>query len=138
MEKTMRKNKEKIETANAPSAIGPYSQAIVAPDHAAFVFVSGQLPIDPKTGKIIDGDIKAMTRQVIHNLEAILKASGSSLENIVRTDVFLTDLKRDFPTMNEEYAAHFKGPTAPARQTVQVSALPLGSPIEISCIAFRL
>jgi len=133
----MSKNKEKIETTQAPSAIGPYSQAIVAPQHAELIFVSGQLPVDPKKGILIEGDMKALTRQVIHNLEAILIAAGSSIANVVRTDVFLKDLKRDFASMNEEYATHFKGSAAPARQTVQVSELPMGSPIEISCIAFR-
>jgi 2-iminobutanoate/2-iminopropanoate deaminase len=133
----MSNTKAKIDTKNAPRAIGPYSQAITTQAHAEFIFVSGQLPIDPKTGKLIEGDIKAMTKQVIDNLEAILSAADSSLESVVRTDVFLKDLKKDFAAMNEEYAARFTGSAAPARQTVQVSELPLSSPIEISCIAIK-
>lgn len=125
----------KIETTEAPKALGPYSQAImVAPGHA-LIFVSGQLPIDPKVGKLISGDIKVLTKQVINNIEAILKAAGSSLHKVVRTDVFLKDLK-DFVAMNEEYAKRFGGTTPPARQTIQVADLPMGSPIEISCIAY--
>jgi len=127
----------KIETGNAPKAIGPYSQGIEVSAGLALLFVSGQLPIDPQTGKLVEGDIQAMTRQVIANIEAILKAGGSSLLSVVRTDIFLTDLKRDFSGMNAEYALHFTGIHLPARQTVQVAALPMGSPIEISCIAAR-
>jgi len=126
---------EKIETLNAPQAIGPYSQGI-AVINASFIFVSGQLPVDPSTGKLVEGDIKEMTKQVINNLEAILVAGGSSLQQVVRTDVFLKDIKKDFALMNEEYAKRFGSP-APARQTIQVSELPMGSPIEISCIAVR-
>lgn len=122
---------KKIETSQAPKALGPYSQAIVS---NGLCFVSGQLPIDPKTGKLIEGDIRQMTRQVINNLEAILVASGSGLELVVRTDVFLKDLQ-DFQAMNEEYAKCFSQETPPARQTIQVADLPKSSPIEISCIA---
>jgi 2-iminobutanoate/2-iminopropanoate deaminase len=122
----------KVKTANAPAAIGPYSQAIVA---NGCVYVSGQLPIDPRLGILSEGDIKTLTTLVIDNLEAILVAAGSSLEKVVRTDVFLKDLKKDFAAMNEIYASRFSISQPPARQTVQVSELPLGSPIEISCIA---
>ena len=124
----------KIETDEAPKAIGPYSQGIVIASSQSLVFISGQLPIDPKTGKFVDGDIKKMTQQVIENLKAILRASGCTLMNVVRTDVFLKDLK-DFPAVNEEYSRHFNGPITPARQTIQVVDLPMGAPIEISCIA---
>lgn len=127
---------KKIETAKAPKALGPYSQAIEAPTANSMVFVSGQLPIDPATGHLIEGDIKTLTKQVIANLEAILSESGYSLSSVVRTDVFLQDLK-DFAAFNEEYAKHFHGNITPARQTIQVAALPLGSPIEISCIAVK-
>jgi 2-iminobutanoate/2-iminopropanoate deaminase len=129
------KKLRKIETTQAPKAIGPYSQAIVIEAGQKLVFVSGQLPIDPETGKLIDGDMRAMTKQVIDNLEAVLKASGSSLKQVVRTDVFLKDLLADFATMNEVYASHFSGETTPARQTIQAAALPMGSRVEISCVA---
>lgn len=125
---------KKIETLKAPKAIGPYSQAIVSNGGQSLVFVSGQLPIDPQTGKLMEGDIRVLTNRVIENIQEILLAAGSRLENVVRVDIFLIDLKKDFSLMNEEYSKHFSS-TAPARQTVQVSALPLGSPIEISCIA---
>lgn len=122
---------KKIETAKAPEALGPYSQAVKVD---TLVFVSGQLPIDPKTMQMVEGDIGILTERIIRNLEAILAASGSSLDKVVRCDVFLTDLKH-FKAMNEEYNKHFKGQCPPARQTVQVAALPMNSPIEISCIA---
>lgn len=125
---------KKIETEHAPKALGPYSQGVVLTEAGRLIFVSGQLPIDSKTGKLIEGDIKAMTKQVIDNLEAILQEGGSNLNLVLRTDVFLKDLN-DFASMNEEYAKRFNGSITPARQTIQVAALPLGSPIEISCIA---
>lgn len=121
---------QKIETSNAPQALGPYSQAVKAGN---LVFVSGQLPFDISTGKLIEGTIPEMTLKVIDHLEAILKSSGSSLDKVVRCDVFLTDLK-NFKEMNEAYATRFNSSIPPARQTIQVSALPLNSPIEISCI----
>lgn len=123
---------KRIETDKAPKAIGPYSQGVISKDK--LIYVSGQLPIDPTTGTLIQGDIQLLTQQVIKNIEAILIAGGSSLDHVIRTEVFMIDLK-EFKAMNEEYARHFKGPTFPARQTVQVAQLPLGSPIEISCIA---
>jgi 2-iminobutanoate/2-iminopropanoate deaminase len=128
---------KKIETSQAPAAIGPYSQGIVTTldPHQKMIFVSGMLPINPETGKLIEGDIQILTRQVMQNLEAILKAAGSSLAHVVRTDVFLKDLKADFSKMNEEYGRWFTDGVPPARQTIQVSDLPLGSKIEISCIA---
>lgn len=122
---------EKIETNDAPQALGPYSQAVKANN---LVFVSGQIPIDLSTGKLLESGIKEQTTLVIRNLEAILLASGSSLQKVVKCEVFLTDLV-NFKAMNEEYAKHFKGNCPPARQTIQVAALPMGSPIEISCIA---
>lgn len=126
---------KKIVTDKAPSAIGPYSQAIVVQENHSLVFVSGQLPIDLKTGELIEGNIKAMTKQILDNIEAILIASSSSLYNVVKTEVFLKDLKKDFNEMNEEYTKHFNPKIPPARQTIQVADLPKGSPIEISCIA---
>jgi len=125
---------KKIETSEAPKVIGPYSQAVISGSHN-IIFVSGQLPVDPKTGMLIQGDMQTLTTRVINNLEAILHASGSSLQNVLRTDVFMTDLK-EFSKMNEIYAQRFNGDVLPARQTVQISALPLGASIEISCIAF--
>lgn len=129
--------KKKIETSGAPKAIGPYSQGISVESNARLLFISGQLPVNPETGQIVEGDIQAKTHQVIKNLEAILNAAGSGLEDVVRTDVFLKDLKNDFKPMNEEYAKFFNGNAPPARQTIQVSELPMGAPIEISCIAIR-
>lgn len=128
-------NLKKIATEEAPKAIGPYSQAIIVAPNQTLVFVSGQLPFDPKTGQLIDGDIATLTRQTLDNIEAILQASNSSLDLVVRTDVFLKDLPRDFSAMNQEYAKRFHPERPPARQTIQVADLPKGSPIEISCVA---
>lgn len=119
-------------TAQAPAAIGPYSQGIATGN---LLFVSGQLPIDPATGKMIDGDIGAKTQQILKNIAAIAKEAGTELKNTVKTTIFLTDLA-DFQAVNAAYASHF--PEAPpARSTVQVAALPLGSKIEIECILAR-
>jgi 2-iminobutanoate/2-iminopropanoate deaminase len=124
---------KKIETAKAPKAIGPYSQAVAA---QPFLFVSGQLPVDPATGKIVDGDIGVKTRQVLRNIQAILEEAGFKVEDVVRAEIFLMDLK-DFQAVNQVYGELFAGATPPARQTIQVAGLPLGSPIEISCIAIK-
>ena len=121
--------KKSITTEHAPSAIGPYSQAIAAGN---LVFISGQLPIDPTTGKLIDGTISTKTHQVLHNLQAIAQEAGGDLAGIVKTTIFLTDLA-DFKEVNAAYAEHFPT-TPPARSTVQVAALPLGSNIEIEAI----
>lgn len=123
---------EKVETKSAPKALGPYSQAIKAGD---FLFVSGQLPMIAATGQLMQGSIEEMTEQVLKNLEAIVLAAGGELKHAVRCEVFLTDLK-DFQKVNAVYAAWFPGDHPPARQTIQVAALPMGSPIEISCIVF--
>jgi 2-iminobutanoate/2-iminopropanoate deaminase len=123
----------KIETEGAPKAIGPYSQA-VATEH--FIFVSGQIPIEPKSGKIIDQTIQGQTRQVLDNLEAILKADGLSLENVIRTEIYVKEID-DFQIINTIYAERFSHPIKPARQLMQVARLPLDSLIEISCIALR-
>lgn len=125
----------KIETEQAPRPVGPYSQGIVTNQGASLFFVSGQLPMDPKTGKLIEGDMKVLTTQVIDNIEAILKAAGTSLDKVVKTEVFLKDIEKDFVSMNAIYKERFTSSPQPARQTVQVSELPLRSPIEISCIA---
>lgn len=122
----------KIETDQAPSAIGPYSQAICAGD---YVFVSGQIAIDPSLGKLVGETIEEQTIQVLKNIEAILVAKGLTLENVVKTEVYLKDLK-DFSEMNSLYGEKFSFSIKPARATVQVSKLPLDALIEISCVAF--
>jgi 2-iminobutanoate/2-iminopropanoate deaminase len=124
-------NKSVVSTPNAPSAIGPYSQAIRAGD---LLFVSGQIPIDPLTGKLIeDATIQAQTRRVMENLIAIVRASGGSVENIVRTTVFLRDMN-DFGEMNSVYGEYFQS-VPPARSTIQAARLPRDVAVEIDCIA---
>lgn len=122
--------REIIETRNAPSPIGPYSQAIRA---HGFVFVSGQIPIDPHSGQLVDGGIAAQTRQVIKNISAILEEAGSGLENVVKTTVFLTNLD-DFGVFNQAYGEYFAD-VKPARATVQVTRLPKEVLVEIEAIA---
>jgi len=120
-----------ISTPTAPSAIGPYSQAIQAGN---FLFVSGQIPINPSTGQLIeDTGIKAQTRRVLENVSAIVRAAGGSLDNIVRTTVFLRDMN-DFAEMNSVYAEYFQS-APPARSTVQAARLPRDVAVEIDCIA---
>lgn len=126
---------KQITTDTAPSAIGPYSQALIIQGNHSLVFVSGQLPIDPQTGELIQGDIQILTRQTLDHIEAILIASSSCLYNVVKTEVFLKNLKRDFMGMNEEYAKRFNPNAPPCRQTIEVAGLPKDSLIEISCIA---
>jgi 2-iminobutanoate/2-iminopropanoate deaminase len=120
-----------IRTDDAPAPVGPYSQAIQYND---LVFVSGQIPLDPKTGKIVGGEIEDETRQVLSNLKAVLEASGASLANVVKATVYLTDMSL-FPRVNAIYAEYFDSDPAPARATVEVSALPLGAHVEIDAIA---
>jgi 2-iminobutanoate/2-iminopropanoate deaminase len=121
-----------ISTEQAPAALGPYSQAVVAGD---FVFASGQLPIDPATGQMVEGDVAAMTRQVFRNVEAVLAAAGSSLGHVVKITVFLADLN-DFQTMNGAYAEFFPE-NPPARSTIQVARLPRDARIEIEVVALK-
>ena len=124
-------NKTVISTPDAPSAIGPYSQAIRAGD---LLFVSGQIPIDPSTGKLIEQtDIKAQTHRVLENVSAILRAAGASIENVVRTTVFLRNMS-DFADMNSVYAEYFRT-APPARSTVEAARLPRDVSVEIDCIA---
>jgi len=123
-------SKEAVETDNAPKAIGPYVQAIKA---NGFVYTAGQIPLDPKTGNIVGSDISAQTRQVLENLKAVLAASGSSLDQVVKATVFLKSMA-DFAAMNEVYA-HYLGNAKPARTTVAVAELPRGALIEIDFIA---
>ena len=122
--------KKIISTSEAPAAIGPYSQAVRSGN---FLFCSGQIPLDPKSGQIVSGDIATQTRRVLDNVGAVLKAEGLTFENIVKTTIFLTDLG-DFQTVNEIYGSYFKQ-QPPARSTVQVSALPKGAKVEIEVIA---
>ncbi|WP_068469105.1 RidA family protein [Candidatus Protochlamydia phocaeensis] len=122
----------KIETSHAPKAIGPYSQAILA--NQKLLFISGQLPIDPATGKLVESNVSFQANRVLNNLEAILKAAGCTFKDVVRCDVFLKDLN-DFSLVNEEYGKRFTHAHPPARQTIQVARLPLDALIEISCIA---
>lgn len=125
---------KKIDTEQAPKAIGPYSQAIIVPAGKELIFVSGQLPLDPASGALVQGDIRVLTKRVLDNIEAILKASGSSLHLMVRVDIFMKNLK-DFNDMNEEYATRVNPEKSPARQTIEVAALPKGAMIEMSCVA---
>jgi 2-iminobutanoate/2-iminopropanoate deaminase len=122
--------KKIISTSEAPAAIGPYSQAVRSGN---FLFCSGQIPLDPKSGQIVSGDTATQTRRVLDNIGAVLEAEGLVFENIVKTTIFLTDLG-DFQIVNEIYGSYFKQ-QPPARSTVQVSALPKGAKVEIEVIA---
>ena len=122
---------QKINTDKAPAPIGPYSQAILV--DGKFLYTAGQIPIDPATGKLVEGDIKAQTRQVLKNLEAILTAGGASLAGVIKTTVFLKDMN-EFAAMNEVYA-EFLTASSPARSTVEVARLPRDVHVEIEAIA---
>ena len=124
--------KKVISTENAPKAVGPYSQAVWAGD---LLFVSGQLPIDPQTGKFVSDDVKEQTRQVFDNIGAILQSAGLGYENIVKATVYLVDMN-DFAAMNEVYASFFAR-DFPARAAFQVVKLPLGAKVEIEAIAVK-
>jgi 2-iminobutanoate/2-iminopropanoate deaminase len=125
-------NHKIIKTESAPSAIGPYSQAVCAGN---MVFVSGQLGIEPKTGQLVEGGIKAQTRQSFENIKAILSEASLTTANIVQVQVFLADIK-DFAAMNEIYATYFK-PPYPARAAIQAAALPKGGLVEIMAVAVK-
>lgn len=122
--------KQAISTSRAPAAIGPYSQAITA---NGFAFLSGQIPLDPSTGTIIEAGIEAQTERVLENLKAVLEASGSSLNDVVKTTVYLKDMS-EFAAMNAVYARYFTE-TPPARATVEAARLPKDVRVEIDCIA---
>lgn len=126
----VKKMKQVISTEKAPSAIGPYSQAIRIGN---LVFCSGQIPIDPATGEFVSGGIKEQTEQVLKNLTAVLESAGATLQNVVKTTVFLADMN-DFAAMNEVYARFFSD-NKPARSTVQAARLPRDAKVEIECIA---
>lgn len=122
--------RQAVSTSSAPKAIGPYSQAIRA---GSLLFVSGQVPIDPATGNLVEGDIAVQTRRVFDNIGAILEAAGASFDHVVRTTVYLADMN-DFAAMNEVYGTYFSSP-APARATVQAARLPKDARVEIDVIA---
>jgi len=125
--------KKQIATTNAPAAIGPYSQGV---ECGNLVFVSGQIPVNPATGEIVKGDIKAQTAQVFENIKAVLAQAGCALSDIVKTTVFITDIA-DFGAMNEVYATYIKDCVLPARSAFQVVNLPKGANVEIEVIACK-
>src|SRR5690606_2384179 len=121
-----------VDTAEAPKAIGPYSQAVV---HGGLDVCSGQIPLDPATGEIVGGgDVRLEVEQVMKNLRAVLEAAGSDLEHVLKATIFVTDLAH-FATVNEVYGAHVSRERPPARATVQVAALPRGAQVEIEVVA---
>jgi 2-iminobutanoate/2-iminopropanoate deaminase len=124
--------REQIATSSAPAAIGPYSQAIASGN---LVFASGQIALDPANGQLAQGDVREQTRRVLENLKAVLSAAGSSLEQVVKTTVFLTRMA-DFAAMNEVYAEYFSQ-FPPARSTIAVAELPRGAQVEIEAVALR-
>ena len=123
--------KKIIKTENAPKPIGPYNQAVIAGN---YMFISGQIALNPKNGELITGEIKKETTQVMENLKAILSEASLTFENVVKTTIFLSDMN-DFSSVNEIYGSYLNNSTAPARETVQVSKLPVGVNAEISMIA---
>ena len=123
--------RETISTDRAPAAIGPYAQANRL---GGFVFTSGQIPLDPATGELIQGPIEAQTERALENLKAVLEAAGTDLDRVVKTTVFLADIG-DFAKMNDVYARHFTGAMLPSRSAVQAAALPKGALVEIEAIA---
>lgn len=127
------KMKKIIQTSNAPSPIGPYNQAVMAGN---ILFTSGQIAIDPKTGNLVQDDIKTETKVVMENLKAVLSEAGMSFENVVKTSIFISDM-HNFAQINEVYAAYFDEASAPARETVEVANLPKFVNVEISMIAVK-
>ncbi len=125
-------SREIVDAAGAPAAVGAYSHAVKAGD---LLFCSGQIPLDPATGQVVEGDIEVQTRRVLDNLAAVLQAGGSSLDRVVKTTIFLADMN-DFATVNGIYAEYFKE-EPPARATVEVSRLPRDVRVEIEAIALR-
>ena len=123
--------KQRIRSEHAPAAIGPYSQAISA---GGFIYTAGQLGLDPATGTLVEGGIAEQTRRVLDNLRSILESAGTSLDNVVKSTVFLSDMS-NFAAMNEVYKQYFNSDAPPARSTVQAAALPLGAMVEIECVA---
>lgn len=124
---------EAVHCDGAPKAIGPYSQAVSA---GGFVFVSGQIGMDPSSGTIVEGGVREQTMRALKNITAILESCGVSMENVVKADVFLKDMD-DFAAVNDVYASFFPGDVKPSRAAVQVSKLPRDVLVEISCVAYR-
>ncbi|MGB4376338.1 MAG: RidA family protein [bacterium] len=122
--------KESIRTEKAPAPVGPYSQAVRAGN---LLFLSGQIALDPATGQLVDGDVREHTKRIMENLKAVLEGAGATLDHVVKTTIFLTDMG-DFAAVNEVYGSYFAA-VPPARSCVQVAALPKGVPIEIEMIA---
>lgn len=125
--------KKIITTIYAPAPIGPYNQAVLAGNT---LYISGQIPIDPKTGELVSGDIKKETEQSMQNLKAILTEAGMTFENVVKSSIFVKDMHQ-FAQINEVYGAYFDADTAPARETVEVANLPKFVNVEISMIALK-
>ncbi|RAJ09992.1 RidA family protein [Arenibacter echinorum] len=125
--------KKIVTTTNAPAPIGPYNQAVLAGNT---LYISGQIPIDPKTGDLVSGDIKKETEQSMQNLKAILTEAGMTFENVVKSSIFVKDMHQ-FSQINEVYGAYFDADTAPARETVEVANLPKFVNVEISMIAIK-
>lgn len=125
--------KKIINTSKAPAPIGPYNQAVLV---NGILYVSGQVPMDPSTGKLVEGDIKKETRQCMENLKAILEEAGMSFEDVVKASIFIKDMHQ-FSQINEVYGSYFDADTAPARETVEVANLPRFVNVEISMIAIK-
>lgn len=123
---------EKVISKNAPSAVGPYSQAV---KYGNLIFCSGQIGLDPKTNELVSGGVIDQTKQVIKNLDAVLNKAGSGLEKVLQTTIYITDMSK-YVQINALYGEFFKSEPLPARATVEVSSLPKGAEIEISCIAY--
>jgi 2-iminobutanoate/2-iminopropanoate deaminase len=121
-----------VSTSSAPAAIGPYSQAVIATGTRT-IYCSGQIPLDPQSGQLVEGDVETQTHRIMQNLSAVLQAAGASLEAVVKTTIFLTDLG-SFAKVNQVYGSYFPQ-TPPARSTVQVAALPRGAAVEIEAVA---
>ena len=119
-----------VSTDKAPAAVGPYSQAVVA---GQFVFVSGQIPLDPETGQVVGDDTAGQTEQALKNLKAVLQAAGSSLQRVVKVTLYIKDMA-SFPAVNEVYSRYFKGEVLPARACVEVSSLPKGVLVEVEAV----
>lgn len=125
--------KKIINTSDAPAPIGPYNQAVLSGNT---LYISGQIPIDPTTGKLIEGDIKEETKQSMENLKAILAEAGMNFENVVKSSIFLKDMNQ-FAQVNEVYGSYFNSETAPARETIEVANLPKFVNVEISMISVK-
>ena len=122
---------KEVRTDRAPAPGGPYSQAVI---HGGIVYCAGQIPIDPATGQVVEGEIEAQASRVFANLRAVLEAAGSGVERVLRTSIYLTDLSL-FPRVNAVYEREFRGDPKPARSTIGVASLPLGVQIEVDAIA---